>query len=242
MKTSTALTVILPEQKPEQIEAILLAFTGMEEIHSRLALLMQAGQGACLLKLKEDHGHHNVNRHSTACGVGWESFIKTKFGFSDEKARRLMQIWKAMLPLIEKLPPKDKQRLGDFLHRPMLHLTPEEARTLETITHKITDAETQTAFLAERGYLKKPHGHSLKNRPHGHIPSGDTPPPVTTDERIQIQLDLFGSYSLSLDDTVEEHGTKILLITKWPKPRLEEALRIAKRNVQLLVKAMGAAK
>jgi hypothetical protein len=57
-----------------------------------------------------------------------------------------------------------------------------------------------------------------------------------------MQLDLFGKFSLALDDTVEEGGTKILLISKWPKPKLDDAIRIAKHNLALLVKVRGGIK
>ncbi len=56
------------------------------------------------------------------------------------------------------------------------------------------------------------------------------------------QLELFGKFSLALDETVKEGGKDVLLISKWPKPRLDEAIRIAKRNLTLLVKVRGAIK
>jgi hypothetical protein len=120
-------------------------------------------------------------------------------------------------------------------------LNDRQVKTLLLAMHKSVDGQSLSELYEDFGITRKAHGASLKDKGSS-SGAGDAPPPVTTEEKIQMQLDLFGSYSLSLDETVMEHGAKILLITKWPKPRLDEAIRIAKRNLTLLVKVRGAVK
>jgi len=166
MAKPQTLTLMLPESEPAQIEEILSGFASVEGIHQRLTILFQAAQGACLLKLREEHGNPNGGgATSTRCGgESWEGYIKKKFGFSDEKARRLMQMWKGLEPRLGKLKPADRQRIGDLLRRPMILLPPAEVKILEALTHKLTDAKTQHDFLVECGFIKKPHGAGLHNK------------------------------------------------------------------------------
>jgi hypothetical protein len=241
MSKSKALSLILPEAKPEQLESHLLGFATMEEVHRRLTLVMQAAQGACLCRLQDEYGFsHGGDRKSiktAPCGFdSWAEFIKAKFRFSDDKARRLMGVWQGMRPLLEKLSPKDRELFLDFLRRPMLHLTPPGVKVLERLTHKITDAETQKEFLLECGFIKKPHGHSLKNRAAGSGDEDDTPPALTLEERVQMQLDLFGKFALTVDEVIDRGGKKIHVISEWPTPRLDEAIQVAKKTLTTLVK------
>jgi hypothetical protein len=245
-KPSKALSIILPDAKPEQLETILLGFAGMEEVHRRLTLVFQAAQGACLSRLQDEYGFSHGN-HGTAktasCGFSsWSTFIQAKFRFSDDKARRLMGVWQGMRPLLEKLSPKEREQFLDFLRRPMLHLTSPEVKVLERLTHKITDAETQKEFLLECGFIKKPHGHSLKNRSAGGGGDDDGPPPLTLEERVQLQLDLFGKFALSVDEVIDRGGQKVHVIAEWPTPKLDEAIAVAKHTLKTLVKVRGTRK
>jgi hypothetical protein len=238
-KPSKALSLILPDSKPEQLEQHLLGFATMEEVHRRLTLVMQAAQGACLCKLQDEYGftHGGDRSKSAPCGLEtWEKFVTTKFKFSEDKARRLMGVWQGMRPLLEKLSPKDRELFLDFLRRPMLHLTPPEVKVLERLTHKITDAETQKEFLLECGFIQKPHGHSLKNRAAGSGDEDDAPPALTLEERVQMQLDLFGKFALTVDEVIDRGGKKVHVISEWPTPRLDEAIQVAKKTLITLVK------
>jgi hypothetical protein len=236
MSKSTALAFILPDQKPDALEKILMAYGTMEEVHQRLKLLFQAAQGACLVALQQEHGFTRGGDRTkpTTCGfASWEAFVEGKFGFSDEKARRLMNRWKAVAPLMDKLPAADRQRIADFMHRPMLHLTPVEVRALEKVTHKITTLEEEIAALEECKFIKQRHGASLKDRAPG---AGDAPPSLTLEERVQMQLELFGQFALAIDEVVDRNGQKVHVIAEWPLPRLDEAIEVAKRTLKTLVK------
>jgi len=121
-------------------------------------------------------------------------------------------------------------------------LMPDARAKLLQAVQKCIGVTTLMDIYLEAGIVKQPHGASLKNRDQSTNHGGDKPPGLTVAEKIDFQMELFGRYSLSLDETVTEHGTKILLISKWTRPRLDEAIRIAKHNLTLLVKVRGAVK
>jgi hypothetical protein len=245
MSKSTALAVLLPEQKPDELAAILIAYGTAEEVHHRLKLLYQGAQGACLLKLQQEYGFSRGGDRTkpTGCGFAtWEKFLEGKFGFSDEKARRLMNRWKSVSPLIEKLPPAQRQLVADFLRRPMLHLTPAEVKALEKVTNKITTLQEEIEALEECKFIKQRHGASLKNRAAGTAGDDDSPPPLTLEARVQGQLDLFGKFALAVDEVVDRGGKKVHIIAEWPTLKLDEAIVVAKNTLKTLVKVRQARK
>jgi hypothetical protein len=213
MPKSKALSIILPEVNPERIAAILIAYGAMESVHLRLKLLFAAAQGACLVALQEQHGftrgHHGTAAKTATCGFSsWEDFIEKKFGFSDDKARRLMNRWRAVAPLIDKLAPEDRLRVADFLGRPMLHLTPDKIKPLEKITNRIATLQDEIDDLAERKFIKQKRHIPVNHKPE--LNGGDR---KETTPELMIQDELFGPI-----DKLCEWWNKPLKVGKKEEP------------------------
>lgn len=192
MSKTTALSILISETQPEQVETLLRAYGAMEDVHQRLKLLSQAAQGACLTRLRELHGHlKGGGVTSTRCGgASWELTVKDKFGFSDEKARRLINRWKAVATIMDgkKITPAERMLVADFLRRPMLHLTAPEVAALEKVTHKIASVQEEIAALEECKYLKAERGAGLL-KDHDKSKKGtDDDEPVAPSVLFQMQL------------------------------------------------------
>ena len=221
-KPSTALSLILPEAKPAQLEDILLALRERENVHLRLGLLCQAAQGAILYKLQIEYGftrggdRKSVEAIKTApCGFdSWTELVEKKFGFSDDKARRLMGVCDGFAQKVKDLSPKERERMHEFLCRPLLHLSEPEVKVLEKITHKITDAETQKEFLLECGFLKKPRAGLRNGGPSG----AGTP----RDESELIQEDFYSvldELTTFAESTIKRGKDDISKLALIPKDR-----------------------
>jgi len=167
----------------------------------------------------------------------WLEDHESDIGFTTRTAQRYMALAEN---LKSKLLKSQDNSVIALIGKAPSDLNDRQVKTLLLAIHKSVDGQSLSELYEDFGITRATP--KLRNPNPANNGSDDPPPPVTTAEKVQMQLDLFGSFSLSLDETVDEGGTKILLISKWPKPRLDEAIRIAKRNLQLLVKVRGAVK
>jgi hypothetical protein len=167
----------------------------------------------------------------------WLSANEQLLGFSVRTAFRYLKLADGIKSKLKDQAP-ELDRLLSFAPSQM---SATQAKALLQALHKSVDGESLNDLYLDFGIVKPtrrfPHNSNPANNGSDH--EGST---VTVEEKVQMQLDLFGQYSLSLDQTISEGGAKILLISKWPKPRLDEAIKIAKRNLTLLVKVRGAIK
>ena len=118
-------------------------------------------QGLCLGELRKLHPEgRGGNRRSSdqtpqrAEFVPWADYIKKSWGFSDDTARRLIQLGDAAKPRLRKLAENAQAGLGAILDKPLSQLSDPEFKALKAVTHKLTDGKTNRMIQEELGLFK----------------------------------------------------------------------------------------
>ncbi len=138
----------------EQVSRWKKAEDGLE----RCTLFARVMQGLCLAELRKIHGNSNRGnpnlRNSPITSENWADYVRGKWGFSDDKARLLIQVGEAAKPRLRKLAEDAQAGLGALIDRPLSTLSAPEMKALETVTHKLTDGKTSRMLQEELGLFK----------------------------------------------------------------------------------------
>jgi hypothetical protein len=208
-----------PKATPQEIENYLRGSIQLEQVSERSRILAQALQGMCLTELRKQHGHHNVNRHSAQCGVGWEEYIDKSFGISDDTAQRRIKCWIAVQARIAKLSEGEKKSAFGLLSKSPSQLTEQEFVTLKAVTHKVTDRVTQAQLIEEADYLILPPGERAKRRSAKH--AGDKGGAHVSDPKEeQVQLHFHFDNFLEIARKAMSKGKdKVTVLAHLPRER-----------------------
>lgn len=201
---------IIPATDQTTLESQLTRWKEAEEGFERCTLLSRVMQGLCLSELRKLHGTANRGnpalRNSPKRSENWADYVKSRWGFSDDKARILIQMADAARPRLRKLAEQAQAGLGSILDKPIAQLSDVETATLKQVTHKLTDGKTQYELQQELGLFKEPAMRGGKREK-----AGPEETPEEKEARVLGELrDLFALRIAGIEHATEDASWRLV--------------------------------
>jgi hypothetical protein len=178
-RAARALAIMPATVTQDVMEAHLDQWRAAEEGLTRFTLLAQVMQGFCLLELQtmiqRPGTRTDLTSPQRAERLNWADYVKKRFGFCDDKARRLMQI--------RKMAATEQRGLVTVLDKPISQMNAAEQASLKRLTQKLTDGETQASLRESLGLDKGAGGKGTGGK-------RDAKVKLTPDEEQAAQLRL----------------------------------------------------
>jgi len=208
----------------------------IREYH-RLAMnsAAQAVCAAAMVGLELQKVKLGLKKSASGCTFDqWLEENDDKVGFARRTAFKYMALAENLKSKL--LKSQDKSVVGLIGHAPS-DLNERQMKTLLLAMNKSVDGQSLSDLYEDFGITRKHHAQP-KRLGNGAATDGDDdePPPVTIDELLADQLERAAKFSDALKETVELHGTKVLVISQHETKNLDVVIEIAKRAVAVLVK------
>lgn len=149
---------VLPAADQAALESQLTRWKQAEEGLEHCAIYSRVMQGMVLAELRKliqrPGSRTDLTSPKLSERLNWADYVKKGWGFSDDKARMLIQLGEAAKPRLRKLAENAQAGLGAILDKPLSQLSEPELASLKAVTHKLTDGKTNRMIQEELGLFK----------------------------------------------------------------------------------------